>query len=459
MDEPDEARGPRRARDRSLGLTGNGRLPARAVVAFWLPLAATWLMMSAEGPYLSAVVARLADPVPNLAAFGVAFTLAWLAESPIIMLLTASTALAKDRPSFLALRRFTFLLNGAVTGVLVVIVLPPVFGLLADRILALPPDVSRLAHTATALLVPWPAAIGYRRFYQGVLVRSRLTRRVAWGTVVRLGTMSATAAGLALATELPGAWVAALALSGGVVVEAAASRLMARRAVAALLAEPEGATPAPSQRELWRFYFPLALTSTISMATGPLLTFFMSRGPNAVPSLAAWPVVAAFVFLFRSGGVAFQEVGVALSGENGERVVEVRRAASRLGAGASLVLALVAVSGLLTLWYRSVVGLGPDLIPFAVLPTRLLVLLPALEYVLSFQRSRWVLARQTRPVTVATAIEGASLVLCMGVLVLGANVTGTVAAAVSLTLGRLAACGFLLALGRRRWARGAPPAR
>jgi hypothetical protein len=54
-------------------------------------------MMSVEGPYLSAIVARLAAPVPNLAAFGVAFTLAWLAESPIIMLLTATTALVKDR--------------------------------------------------------------------------------------------------------------------------------------------------------------------------------------------------------------------------------------------------------------------------------------------------------------------------------------------------------------------------
>ena len=73
------------------------RLSVRTILAFWLPLAATWLMMSVEGPYLSAIVARLGEPVPNLAAFGVAFTLAWLAESPIIMLLTATTALARDR--------------------------------------------------------------------------------------------------------------------------------------------------------------------------------------------------------------------------------------------------------------------------------------------------------------------------------------------------------------------------
>ena len=430
------------------------RLSARAILGFWLPLAATWLMMSVEGPYLSAIVARLAEPVPNLAAFGVAFTLAWLAESPIIMLLTATTALAKDRASFVAFRRFEWLLNGGVTAALVLIVLPPVFGFLAERLLALPPDVARLAHRAAVLLVPWPAAIGYRRFYQGVLVRNRLTRRVAWGTLVRLATMSAAAAGLAFATELPGALIAALALSAGVVAEAAASRFMARHLVAALLAEPAGG-PVPGPRELARFYFPLALTSMISMATGPLLTFFMSHGPNAVPSLAAWPVVGAFVFLFRSGGVAYQEVSVALSGEGGEHLAEVRRTATFLASGASLALALVAFSPLLTLWYRGVVGLGPELLPIAVLPTRLLVLLPALEYALSFQRSRWVLARQTRPVTAATAIEGASLVLLMSLFVFGARWPGTLAAALALTAGRLAACGFLLGLGRTRWVRRA----
>jgi len=405
-------------------------------------------MMSVEGPYLSAIVARLAVPVPNLAAFGLAFTLAWLAESPIIMLLTATTALAKDRATFLAFRRFAWRLNGAVTAALVVLALPPVFDLLAGRLLALPPEVARLAHVATALLVPWPAAIGYRRFYQGVLVRNRMTRRVAWGTLVRLATMSVTAAGLALGAGLPGAWVAALALSAGVVAEAAASRYMARHLVASLLAEPDGGAPPPSPRELARFYFPLALTSTISMATAPLLTFFMTRGPDAVRSLAAWPVVSAFVFLFRSGGVAFQEVGVALSGEGGEHAPEVRRAAGLLAGGAALAFAAVAFSPLATLWYRGVVGLGPELLPLAVVPTRLLLLLPPLEYLLSLQRTRWVLARKTRPVTVATAIEAAGLVLAMGLLVLGARWPGTVAAALSLTLGRLAACGFLAGLAR-----------
>jgi hypothetical protein len=53
--------------------------------------------MAVEGPFLAAVIARLSEPMHNLAAFGVAFSVAMLVESPVIMLLSASTAWSTDR--------------------------------------------------------------------------------------------------------------------------------------------------------------------------------------------------------------------------------------------------------------------------------------------------------------------------------------------------------------------------
>ena len=83
-----------------------------AIFRFWVPLAATWLMMAVEGPFLAAIIARLADPKFNLAAHGIAFAFAVLVEAPVIMLMSASTALAKDEVSFRRLRNFTYVLNG-----------------------------------------------------------------------------------------------------------------------------------------------------------------------------------------------------------------------------------------------------------------------------------------------------------------------------------------------------------
>ncbi|HCK34271.1 MAG TPA: hypothetical protein DHW20_03780, partial [Gemmatimonadetes bacterium] len=79
----------------------------RTIALFWAPLAATWVMMAAEGPFLAAMIARMPGPEFNLGAYGVAFALAILIEAPVIMLMSAATSLVKDRISYLKMRNFS----------------------------------------------------------------------------------------------------------------------------------------------------------------------------------------------------------------------------------------------------------------------------------------------------------------------------------------------------------------
>jgi len=43
----------------------------------------TWLLMAVDGPLLTALIARMAHAELNLAAYGVAFSFALVAEAPI----------------------------------------------------------------------------------------------------------------------------------------------------------------------------------------------------------------------------------------------------------------------------------------------------------------------------------------------------------------------------------------
>ncbi len=432
------------------------RLDAGSIVLFWLPLAATWFMMALEGPYIAAIVARMPAAAHGLAAFGVATALAWLVESPIMMLLSAATALVRDRASYLALRRFASILNALVTLGMIVLAIPPVFRFVGETVIGLPPEISRLAHVSTAILIFWPAAIGYRRFYQGILVRHHLTRRVAYGTVVRLVAMSVTAALLAIATAVSGAVVGAVALLAGVLAEAIASRWMARHIVRSLMESEEVAAGSLlGLSEISRFYFPLAVTSILSMALGPLVTFGLGRGRAPIESLAVWPVVNSTVFLFRSGGVAFQEVGIALIGSRPEREGVVRRVAGWLGFLASIALAVVVLTPLERVWFESLSGLSGHLAAFAVWPVRVLILLPVLEYVLSIQRARWILAHRTGVITVATAIEAGGLAIALLIGVGALDLVGALAGALAMIVGRLAANAYLAVAARRSHGRGA----
>lgn len=192
-------------------------LTYKKIFIFWVPLAATWLMMSTEGPSLAAIIARLADPKFNLAAYGVAYSFGILIEAPIIMIMSTSTALVRDRDSYLKLRNFTFILNGICTLIMIIFVLPPVFHLVAQRLKGLPQNIAYMTHQACLAFLVWPASIGYRRFYQGLLIRNHLTRRVAYSTIIRLITLIAAALSCYFFRNLNGALVGTLALSFSVV--------------------------------------------------------------------------------------------------------------------------------------------------------------------------------------------------------------------------------------------------
>lgn len=409
-------------------------------------------MMAAEGPFLAAVIARLPDPKYNLAAHGVAFAFAVLIEAPVIMLMSASTALVEDAGSYRKLRNFANVLNVASTGLLLLALVPPVFDFVMRTLIGLPPEVADLTYGALWLFLPWPAAIGVRRFVQGVLIRSGRTRLVATGTVIRLAAMSATALLLFLFTDWPGAWVGAASLSAAVITEAIAARWMASTAIRDLLSGPERIDPAASPlgyRKISHFYFPLLLTSVIGLMVHPMLTFFMGRAASPVESLAVFPVVHALSFIFRALGLSFQDAAIALLGRDNEHFPELARFGAGLGLAATAGLAAVAFTPLADVWFVTISGLSRELADFALTPTRILVILPALSVLLSFQRAILMQSRVTRPITVATLIEVTTIAVLFAAGGWWIGWVGVTAAFVSYVGGRALSTAYLMPHVRR----------
>jgi len=419
------------------------RLNLRRLTAFWAPLSATWLMMSVEGPFLAAVIARLADPKENLAAYGVAFAFAIIVEAPVIMMLSASTALVEGSASYRRLRNFANALNGGITVFMIFFLLPPVFETATRGWMDLPPAVADLSHASLLILLPWPAAIGYRRFYQGLLIRGGRTRRVAYGTVVRLAAMSATALICWRWSDMPGSEVGAAALSAGVCAEAAASRIMARGVVRELKAGPAGAIP--SYNSIIRFYWPLAMTSTIGLTVMPMTTFFMGQARMPLESLAVLPVINSLSFIFRSAGLSYQEVAIAQLGRDERNFPLLVRFAGVLAFAATGGLALIAFTPLSGIWFEGVSGLSPELAAFALIPTRIVAVQPALSVLLSLQRAILVHGRRTAPITWATIAEVSGIAGFLLLAVNGWGMIGAVAAAWAFLVGRVAGNSLLLA--------------
>lgn len=418
------------------------QLTQKRIFWFWVPLAVMWLSLSTEQPSVTAVISRLPDVKENLAAFGLTFALALIIESPVIMLLAAATALAKDQQAYRRLLRFTYVLGLVLTGLHLVLALTPLYRIVVGELIGAPESTIERSRIAFLLMTPWTAMIGYRRLHEGVMIRYGYPYRVTMVIVVRMAVTLVVLAGGLLAGRWQGAPVAAVALSVAVTAGALSAWRFSRRVVEGDMPEQRADGSALEWGGLGTFYAPLAFTSLITMAVQPLLAFGLSRAARPLESLAIWPVVMSVLFIGRSVGMAFQEVAVALL-DRPDSYAALRRFAWTLALAATAVFALFALTPGAALWYRYVSGLEPVLAQLAVPPTAIIALIPGLEALISWRRAQLIHRRQTRPIGTAIALNMATLAALMSLVFVLPAVPGAVLAASALTLAWLVECLYL----------------
>lgn len=422
----------------------NEILTYKKILKFWLPLSMTWLMMSFEGPFLTAIIARMKEQEFNLAAYGVSFTIALIIESPVIMLLSASTALIENRQTFYKLRSFVMWINVLITVAMLILIIPPVFHFFAIDLVQLPKQVADLTYYACILLIPWAPAIGYRRFYQGILIRNNLTKYVAYGTVIRISGMILTA--LTIYIFFPtthGVYVGAAALSAGVIVEAIAARIMVEPVLPTVINAEVNAEKHLSYSEIFHFYYPLALTSFISLGFQPVVTFFMAKSNRSLESLAVLPVINSLVFLWRSLGLSIPEVVIALLKDTND-YKRLKIFSTHLGWIVFLSLGVVTFTPIANIWLIHVSGLSEKLASFSQLSLILYTLFPLLTVWINFQRAVLINRRNTRPLTMGIIVEVLGMFIVLLVCVSWLGMIGVLAAVLAMTIGRLTSNLYLI---------------
>jgi len=376
----------------------------RRVAETWWPLAASWVLMSAELPALAAVIARLPHPEVNLAAYGgVVFPLALIIESPIIMLLAASTALCKDWASYLLVRRFMMRTSAILTALHVLIAFTPLYYVVVEGIIGVPPEIVEPARLGLMIMTPWTWAIAYRRFHQGVLIRFGHSRAVGLGTVIRL-----CADGLVLAIgylmgTVPGIVVATSAVIAGVICEAVYVGLVVGPVLQDQLKPARPVEPPLTFRTFLEFYVPLAMTSLLVLLAQPLGAAAMSRMPRELESLAVWPVVSGLTFMLRSLGMAYNEVVVALLDEPGS-TSSLRRFTTLLTISTTLLLVIITATPLATIWFGRISALAMPLVALAHIGLWIALPLPGLNVLQSWYQGALVHSRGTRGITEAMGI-------------------------------------------------------
>ena len=368
-----------------------------------------------------------------LAAQGIVVSLSVTIESPIINLLATSTALVKDRASYLLVRRFTVHWMILLTAVTVLIAFTPAFDLVVVRWLGTPEPVAVWVRPGMQIMTLWSAAIAWRRFLQGVLIHFNQPRKMAWGTAVRLLTSGGTVIGLAIWTNWPGVVNGTTGLMAGVVAEAIYATLAVRPLLQNELSE--NATPSEEMltyADLFWFHLPLAGTAVMVLLVQPLITFSLARLDRPTQSLAAWPVIFQIMLMARAAALALPEAVIALT-KSPTSFRPIRRFSLTLAAVVAIGVTLFTLTPLARLYLFGVQDMTAEVGALAQDSLLYFLPFPALTVIGMWLRGVLINGRKTAAVNVAMVVN---MVVTVAVLAVGLfnQWAGLPTAAVALTL-------------------------
>jgi hypothetical protein len=252
-------------------------------------------------------------------------------------------------------------------------------------------------------MTPWTWSIAYRRFNQGVLIRFDHSKAVGMGTMVRLSADVAVLLAGYLIGDIPGIIVATCAVAAGVVSEAIFAGIIVRPVLRNQLKLAPPVEDPITLRSFLDFYFPLVLTSLLTLIVQPIGSAALSRMPLALSSLAVWPVVSGLIFMLRSMGVAYNEVVVALLDEP-QSTQSLKRFALLLAGGTTLILLAITATPLSGIWFGRISGLEPALAGMAILGMWIALPMPALSVLQSWYQGVILHGRRTKGITEAVIV-------------------------------------------------------
>jgi len=424
-------------------------LTLRQVFVTWLPLVASWMLMSIELPTINAIIARLPNPEIHLAAYGgVVFPIALMIEAPVIMLLAASTALSRDWKSYQRLKKYTLWMGVILMVVHLTVALTPIYDFIVNVVLGSPKEIIEPGRLGLLLLSPWTLSIAYRRFQQGAMIRFGHSKMVGETTFVRLITVVIVLTVGLVTKAIPGALLAGLAQGLGVTTEAIYAGLRIRKIRSEIKEAPSYEKPLTLKRFV-TFYFPLAITSSIWLIWQPLISGTVSRMPNPLESLAVWSLVTGILFMFRSPGVAFNETVVALQ-KDGKSYSVLQRFAQLLSLITTIIAIVFIFSPLSKLWFTFVANLRMDLVSIAILTLIFGMPLPFISMYISLFQG--VIVNQEKTGIIAEAVI--VFLIAMGVVLAYGLITkaynGVYVASAAFTVAHLAQCLWLLFRSRKQ---------
>ena len=391
----------------------------RELFALIFPLALSGIFFPLGPPVISAALARTREPELALAAYSVAFSVTTVVASCLFGLRHMTAALGRDRDILSRMARFSLLVAGVATAILLVVSQPPAFSLLVERLLGIPAEIARLMPPALVVMAFNPLLSVGRGFHQGILVRNGTSGPIGIGALGHLvGVSIVMVAGIAF-TDIEGPLLAALALFVGQIAYMVLVWLPCRPIIRKRVPDHDpGFKPEHrTYKYVVYFYMPVAVSILLTTIAEPALQTGMARTPLAGASLAAYPICFSLLLLAEAPLSNAMHVVIA-SVKDRASFLAARRFLASMAAVLTLIMGMVALPPAKEFVFGSLFGISGHVKELAMRAYPLLVLMPLIMSGRSLYLGGLVARYHTAPIRSAAMVQIIVLVavLCAGVI-------------------------------------------
>lgn len=264
----------------------------------FFPLALSDFAMTVGDTFRNLALVRLAYPNISVAAIGIIKSVAILLESPVIMILHASTALSVNAESHRQLWRLTIVLSLCLTGIFAFLSWGPIYEWLLLDVFGANQQVMEAARFGFVLLLPWPGIIAFRRFFQGILIRAGHRSAVAHAGMLRL-MFTCMLLWIGVKLQWNGVILVSISLSSAILVESAfvisfVKFYKSARYVGKFQGQ-QGHIYPTTFGGVARYFLPLGSTSLLIWTGKAVLVGIIVRATDGYFGLSAWVIATGLV--------------------------------------------------------------------------------------------------------------------------------------------------------------------
>jgi len=367
------------------------------MLRFYLPLAATSILMMVTHSVVSGAMARTLYPTIALAAYSASYSVGQIFESPCYALQRMCLTFTVGRRSFRKAAQVTFIILGVLVSLLSSVAWTPLSRTVFMNILGVSEQVYNMAVPSLRVFILWPISSAVRSVYQTPIVVQRRTTWLTANMIARVAVMFLVAA------VLPGLWpvgpVGAAILMAGLCTEALLAFAVSKKGIPPL--DDEGPNePVLSVHQILRFALPLALASVIQTLGRPVITASLSRTVDPEITLAGYQVALSYSFIFTALTYNIYHV-VVIFVKDKASFKQVRRFSIALGTIAMVCLLVSSIPQMGTWIFGSVIGAPAETISQALRTLVFVSLMPFMAALAEFYGGMLLMRQHTFWVTVA----------------------------------------------------------